>query len=168
MHRNFLLKRVENRFFLCIVAVVAQLLSLIWHFATPWTAARQASLSFTISQCFLKLMSIESVMPSKHLAPFSSCLQLFPASESFLIRQLFISVGQSTAASASASVFPMNIQDLFSLGLTSLISQSKGLPGVFSNTTVQKHQFFSAQLSLWSNSYISTWLLEKAELWLSI
>ena len=80
---------------------------------------------------------------------------------------VFASGGQSIGASASASVLPMNIQDWFPLGLTGLISlQSNGLSRVFSNTTVQKHQFFSAQLSLYSNSHIHTWLLEKSELWL--
>ena len=75
--------------------------------------------------------------------------------------------GQSTGASASASVLPMNIQHLFPLGLTGLISsQSKGLSEVFSNTTVWKHHFFSTQPSLWSNSHIHTWLLEKPWLWL--
>ena len=162
MHRNFFWEIVKNRFFLCIVAVVVQSLSLVWHFATPWPAAHEPSLSFAISQCFLILMSFESVMPSNHLVPFYPCLQTFPASESFLIHQLFTSGGQSIGVSASASVFPMNIQDWFSLGLTSLISsQSKGLPGIFSNTTVQKHQFFGIQHSLWSKSLIHTCLLEK-------
>ena len=83
--------------------------------------------------------------------PFSSCLQSFPTSGSFPISQFFVSGGQSIGVSASASVLPMNIQDWFPLGWTGLISlQSKGLSRVFSNTTVQKHQFFSAQLSLWS------------------
>ena len=96
--------------------------------------------------------------------PFSSCLQSFLASGSFPVSQLFTSGGQSigASASASASVLQMNIQDWFPLGLTSLISlQSKGLSRVFSNTTLQKHQFFCAQLSLWSNSHIHTWPLEK-------
>ena len=85
--------------------------------------------------------------------PFSSCLQSFPASMSFPMSQFFTSGGQSIEASASASVIPMNIQDWFSLRLTSLISfKSKGLLRVFSNTTVQKHQFFGSQLPLWSNS----------------
>ena len=88
--------------------------------------------------------------------PFFSCLQSLPASWSFPKSQFFPSRGQSTRASASASVLPLNIQYWFSLGLTCLISlQSKGLPRVSSNTTVQKHQFFSTQLSLWSNSHIS-------------
>ena len=86
---------------------------------------------------------------SSSVVPFSSHLQSFPASGSFLKSQFFASGGQNIGTSTSASVLPMNIQDLFPLGLTGLISlQSKGLPGVFSNTTIQKHQFFSAQLSL--------------------
>ena len=98
---------------------------------------------------------------SSSVIPFSSCLQSFPASGSFPVSQFFTSGGQRIGVSASASVFPMNIQDWFPLGWTDLISlKSKGLSRVF-NTTVQKHQFFSAQLSLWSNSHIHTWLLEK-------
>ena len=99
---------------------------------------------------------------SSSVVPFSSCLQSFPASGSFPMGQFFTSGGQSIGVSASASVFPMNIHGWFPLELTGLISlQSKGLSRVFSNTTVQKHQFFNAQLSLWSNSHIHTWLLEK-------
>ena len=86
--------------------------------------------------------------------PFSSCLQFFPASESSLVSQFFTSGSQSIGNSASASVLPMNIQDLLPLGLTGLIPlQSKGLSRVFSNTTVQKHQYFSGQCSSWSNSH---------------
>ena len=86
---------------------------------------------------------------SSSVVPFSSCLQSFPASGSFQMSQLFTSGGQSTAVSASTSVLPMNIQDRLPLGWTDWISlQSKGLSRVFSNTTVQKHQFFSPQLSL--------------------
>ena len=110
----------------------------------------------------LKLMSIESVMPSNLLIPFSSCLQSFLASGSFAVSRLFASGSQSIGASASASVLPMNIQGWFPLGLTGFMSlQSKELLRVFSNTTVQKHQFLDTQLSLWSNSHIHTWLLEK-------
>ena len=99
---------------------------------------------------------------SSSVFPFSSHLQSFPASRSFLMSQPFTSGAQSIGASASASVLPMNIQDWFPLELTGLISlQFKGLSRVFSSTTVQKHQFFGAQLSLWSNSHIHTWLLEK-------
>ena len=142
-----------------------QSLSCVWLFATPWIAARQASLSITNSQSSLKLMSVESVMPPNHLTlvvPFSSHLRSSPASGSFPVSQFFPSGGQSIGVSASASVPPKNIQDWFPLRWTGLISlQSKGLSRVFSNTTVQKHQFFSTQLSLQSNSHIHTWLLEK-------
>ena len=87
--------------------------------------------------------------------PFSSHCQSFPASGTFQMSQFFESGGQRIAVSASASVLPMNIQDWFPLGYTGLISlQSKGRWGVSSNTTVQKHQFFGTQLSLWSNSHI--------------
>ena len=135
-----------------------QLLSHVRLFANPWTAARQASLSITNSRSLLKLMSIESVTPFNHLIlchPFSSHLQSFPASRSFQMSQFFTSGGQSIGASASPSVLPMNIPDGFPLGLTDLIFlQSKGLSRVFSNPTVQKHQFFDTHLSLWSNSVL--------------
>ena len=99
---------------------------------------------------------------SSSVVPFSSRLQFFPVSGSFQMSQLFALGGQSIGVSASASVLPMNIQDWAPLGLTGWISlQSKGLSRVFSNTTIQKHQFFGAQLSLYSNSHIHTWLLEK-------
>ena len=99
---------------------------------------------------------------SSSVVPFSSHLQSFPASGSFPNSQIFASCGQSIGVSVSALVLPMNIQDGFPLGLTGLISlQAKGLSRVFSNTTVQKHQFFGAQLSLQSNSNIHTWLLGK-------
>ena len=97
----------------------------------------------------------DAIQPS-HPYPFS-CLQSFPASGSFQMSQLFTSGGQSIGVSVSASVLPVNIQDLFPLGLASLISlQSRGLARVFSNTTVQKHQFFGTQLSSQSNSHIHT------------
>ena len=97
---------------------------------------------------------------STSVIPFFSCLKSFPASGPFQMSQLFTSSGQSTGA--SASVLPMNIQGWFTLGLTGLISlQSKRLSRVFSNTRVRKHQFFGTQPSLWSNSYISTWLQKK-------
>ena len=117
---------------------------------TPWTAPHQTFLSFTISQSLFKLMSIESAMHpivSSSFAPFSSCLQSFPASESFPVSQLFASGGQSVGASPSASVLPMNIQGWFPLELTGLISlQSKGLSRVFSSTAVRKYQFLGALL----------------------
>ena len=99
---------------------------------------------------------------SSSVFPFSSCPQSLPASGSFPMSQLFTSGAQSIGVSASASVLPMNTQDWSPLGWTGWISlQSKGLSRVFSNTTVQKHQFFSAQLSSLSNSHIHTWPLEK-------
>ena len=99
---------------------------------------------------------------SSSVVPFSSCLQSLPASESFSMSQLFASGGQIIGVSASASVLPMNTQDWFPLEWTGWISlQSKGLSRVFSNTTLQKHQFFGAQLSSQSNSPIHTWPLEK-------
>ena len=99
---------------------------------------------------------------SSSVGTFSACFQYFPAKGSFPMSQFFASGGQSIGVSASAAVLPMTIQDWFSLELTAFISlQSKELSGVFSNTTVQKHQFFGAHLSLWSNSHIPTWLLEK-------
>ena len=101
---------------------------------------------------------------SSSVIPFSSCPQSFPPSGSFSVSQFFTSGGQSDGVSASASILPKNIQNWFPLGWTSWLSlQSKGLSRVFSNTTVQRHQFFGAQLSLWSKSHIHTWLLE---LWL--
>ena len=124
-----------------------QSFSYVQLFVTPWTAAQQASLSITNSQSLLKLMSIESVISSS-VGPFS-CLQSFPASGSFPISQFFASGGQRFGISASASVLAMNTQDWFPLGWTGWISLlSKGLSRVFSNTTVQKHQFFGTQLSL--------------------
>ena len=99
---------------------------------------------------------------SPSVVPFSSRLQSFPASGSFQMSQFFTSGGQSSGVSASASVLPMNIQDWYPLGWTSWIFlQSKGLSRVFSNTTVQKHQFFGTQLSSQSNTHIHTWPLEK-------
>ena len=128
-----------------------QLLSHVRLSVTPWTAACQGSLSITNSQSLLKLMFIESMMPSNHLmlcCPLSH-LQSFPASGSFQMSHFFISGDQNTGVSASASVLPMNIQNWFPLGWTGWISLlSKGLSGVFSSATVQKHQFFGAQRSL--------------------
>ena len=113
-----------------------------------------------LSPCPLSWWCHPTILSS--VIPFSFCPQSFPASRSFQISQLFASSGQSIGVSASTSVLPMNTQDWSLLGWTSWISlQSKGLSRIFSNTTVQKHQFFCAQLSLYSNSYIHTWLLEK-------
>ena len=154
--------------FLCYCLTVANHMQL---FATPWTAAHQAPLSTTVSWNLLKFMSIESVMLSNHLilchSPSLFAFQSFPESGSgfFPVSRLLASIRQSIEA--SASVLPVNIQGWFTLGLTSLISLlSKGLSRVFSRTTIQKHQFFSTQTSLKSNSHIHTWLLKKLQLWL--
>ena len=137
-----------------------QSLSHVWLFAIPWTAACQTSLSITNSWSLPKLMSIGSVMPSSHLILCCSLL-LLPMS------QLFAWGGQSIEVSALASVLPKNTQDWSPLEWTGWISlQSKGLSGVFSNTIVQKHQFFGTQLSSQSKSHIHTWPLEKPWPWL--
>ena len=109
----------------------------------------------------------DAIQPSNPVVPFSSCPQSLPASGSFPMSQLLASGGPSTGVSASASVRPMNTQDSSPLGWTDWISlQSKGLSRVFSNTTVQNHRFFGAQLSSQSNSHIHTWPLEKPQPWL--
>ena len=132
--------------------VAFQLLSCVQLFETPWTAPCQASLSITNSWSLLKVMCTESVMPSNLLVLYHPLLLLpsiFPNIGSFPMSQLFALGGQSIRVSASTSVLPMNTQDWSCLGWTGWISlQSKGLSRVFSNTTVQKHQFFGAQLSL--------------------
>ena len=144
-----------------------QSLSSVQLFATSWTAARQASLSITNSRSLLKLTSIESVMPSNYLIlchPLILLPSIFPSIRVFSNESVLPipSDGQSIGVSALASVLPMNTQDWSSLGWTGWTSlQSKGLSRFFSNTTVQKHQFFSAQLSSQSNSHIHTWPLEK-------
>ena len=126
--------------------------SVISDSATPWTAARQASLSVTNSRSLLKLMSITSVMLTNHLIlchPLLLLPSIFPSIRVFSVSQFFTSGSQNIGVSASASVLPMSIQDWFPLGWIGWISlQSKGLSRVFSNTTVQKHQFFGAQLCL--------------------
>ena len=146
------------------MASSVQLLHHVRLFATLWTTARQSSLSITTPGVYSRLCSLSwwchptiyfSVVPFSHL-------QSFPESGSFQKSQFFASGGQSIGVSASASVLPMNSQDWFPLGWTGWISlQSKGLSRVSPNTIVQKHQFFCAQLSLWSNFHIRTWLLEK-------
>ena len=130
---------------------------------TPWTAAYQVSLSFTSGICSNSCPLNRWCHPtiSSSATPFSSCPQCFPASGSFPMSWVFTSGGQSIGASASASVLPVNIQCWFLLGLTDLILLFKGLSIVFSSTTVQKHQLFGAQTSLWSNSHIYAWLLKK-------
>ena len=144
-----------------IVVVHVESLSGVRFFATPWTSAYQASLSLTISQSLLTPMSIESVMPFNLLIlcrPFFLLSSVFPGIRVFPVSWLFASGDQSIGGSASASA----LQGWFPLGLTGLISlMSKGLSRVLSSTTIQKHQFFRTQPSLWSNSHTHTWLLKK-------
>ena len=142
-----------------------QSLNRVWFFATQWIAARQASLSITNSQSSLKLMSIELVMPSSHLMLCRPLLLLSPIPPSIRVfsnESTLCTSGQSTGVSALASFLPEKSQGWSPSEWTAWISlQSKGLSRVFSNTTVQKHQFFGAQLSSQSNSHIHTWPLEK-------
>ena len=162
--------------FMCVLCSVAKLyltllnylfqaLSHVPVFMIAWNEACQSSLPFTISWSLLKFMSIELVMLSNYLI---LCCPFFPFAfnlsqhQSFPMSWLFALGGQNIGVSASASVLPMNIQGWFPSELTRLISlSSKGLSTVFPNTTIHKHQFFGAQPSLWSNSHIHTWLLEK-------
>ena len=136
-----------------------------WLFGTPWTAAHEESLSFTVFLSFHKLMSISRwsyPTMSSSVSPFSSCPHSFPALRSFPMSQLFTSGAQSVGASISACVLPVNIQDWFPSGLTGLIYLlSKALSSVFYNTTVWNHLFFNTQPCLRSKSLICTWLLEK-------
>ena len=142
-----------------------QSLSHVWLFATPWIAARQGSPSITSSWSLPKLMSIESVMPSSHLilcrpllllSPIPPSIRVFSNESTLHMRWPTIGV------SASTLVLPMNSRDWSPSEWTGWISlQSKGLSRVFSNTTVQKHQFFSAQASSQSNFHIHTWPQEK-------
>ena len=140
-------------------------LSRVQLFETPWTIACQASQSITNSQPLLNLISIESMMPSNHLILCYHLLlppSIFPRIRSFQLSRVFPSGGQSTGVSALASCLPQNTQDWSPLRWIGWVSlQSKGLSRVFSNTTVQKHQFFSTQLSLYSNCIVQTWLLKK-------
>ena len=154
------LPNTNKIFYNCLLVVVVQMLSPVRFFATPWTAAHQASLSFTISRvcsnscplnqwCYLTISSSAS--------PLSFCLQPFPSLGSYPMSWLFTSDGQSIGASGSSSVLPINIQGLFPLGLTGLIFFQ---PKELSKSLLKHHS------SLWSNSHIHTWLLEKLLLWL--
>ena len=147
-----------------------QSLSRVRLFATPWMAARQTSLSITSSRSSLRLMSIGSVMPSSHLTLCHPLLLLPPIPPSIRVfsnESTLAGGGQSTGASALASFLPKKSQGWSPSEWTGWISlQSKGLSRVFSNTTVQKHQFFSAQPSSQSNSHIHTWPQEKPQPWL--
>ena len=145
-------------------SVVNQLLGRVWLFATPWTAVCQASLSITNSRSLLKLMAIESVMPSNHLIlcwPLLLPPSIFPSIRVFS-NELILRIRWPKYWTFNFCISPSNkYSGLISFRIDWISLQSKGLSRVFSNTTVEKHQFFSAQLSLWSNSHIYTWLLEK-------
>ena len=164
-----------------IIIVVVQSLSRVWLFATPWAATRQVSLFFTISQSVLKLMSIKSVMPSNHLVlcrPLFLLLSIFPSIGVFFNESTFSSDGKSIRWPVSQlqhqsfqwifRVFLFCFVFVFSLW--DWLVSSPWCPSysqeVFSSTTVWKHQFFGVQPSLWSNSHIHAWILEKPYLWL--
>ena len=142
-----------------------QLLSHVWLFASPWTAACQASLSITNSQSLLKFMSTKSVIPSNYLIlgrPLLLLPWIFPSIQVFS-KESVLHVRWPKYWSFSFNISPSKeYSGLISLGLTGLISlQSKGLSRVFSSTTIQNHQFFGAQPSFWPKSHMYTWLLEK-------
>ena len=147
-----------------VLVVVVQSLSPVQLFVIPWTAACQVSLSFTVSQSLLRLMSIELVMASNHLILCCPLLLLPSIFPNIRVFYQWVSCSYQVAKVLEFQLQHQSFQWIFRtgcfLGWTALISlQSKGLSRVFSNTTVQK--FFSAQPSLWSNSHIHTWLLEK-------
>ena len=152
----------------CVISSV-QSLRRVWLFVTPWPAAHQASLSITNSRSLLKFMSIKSVMPSNHLILCHPLLlpSIFPSIRVFSSESV-LHIKWPKYWSFNFSISPSNeYSGLISFRMDCLIYlQSKGLPRVFSNTEVQKHQFFGTQLSLCSNSHIHTWLLEKPYLWL--
>ena len=144
---------------------LVQSLSPIWLFATPWTAACQAFPSFTISQNVLKLMPLDSVMSSNHLIlchPLLLLPSIFPSIKVFLMSQLFTSGDQSFEASASV----LEYSGLISFRVRFDLLAVQGTVKSLLQHQIQKHQFFSAQASLWSNSHIHTWLVEKPYLWL--
>ena len=157
MHKNWCVTKNMLLLFSCSV-----MSNSLWSHGQQHTRLLYPSLSLRVYSNSYPLNWWCHPTISSSVIPFSSCLQSLPSSGSFQMSQLFTSGGKSTGVSASASVLPMNIQDWSPLGWTDWISlQSKGLSRLFSNTTVQKHQFFGVQLSLQSNSHIYTWLLEK-------
>ena len=165
MYSKFQRRKLVKLQFSSVQFSSVQSLSPVQLFATPRITACQASLSITNSRSSLRFMSIESVMPSSHLIlcrPLLLLPQSLLESESFPMSQLFAWGGQSTGASAVASFLPKKSQGWSPSEWTGWISlQSRGLSRVFSNTTVQKHQFFSVQPSSQSNSHIHTWPQEK-------
>ena len=133
---------------------ICQTIKQVINLPSPTSGVYPNSCSLSHVHCHLTI--------SSSVVPFSSCLQSFPTSGSFQMSQLFASGGRNAGVAASMSVLPMNTQDWFPLEWTGWVFlQSKGLSRVFSSTTVQKHQFFSAQLSSQPNSHIHRWLLEK-------
>ena len=165
LYLDSLLCFTNQFFYLCIQFSSVQSLSRVRLFATPWIAARQASLSITSSGVHSDSHpSSPWCHPaiSSSVVPFSSCPQSLPASESFPVSQLFAQGGQSSGVSALASFLPKKSQGWSPTEWTGWLSlQSKGLSRVFSNTTVQKHQFFDTQPSSQSDSHIHTWPQEK-------
>ena len=158
----FILSFLISKIGIIVTFSSVQSLSRVRLFASPWITACQAYLSITSSRSSLKLTSIELAVPSSHLILCRPLLLLPSIPPSIRVFSNEPTLCQSTGVSASASVLPMNAQDRSPSGWTSWISlQSKGLSRVFTNTTVQKHQFFSAQLSSQSNSHIHTWPQEK-------
>ena len=155
IHSGMYLKKKQIQVRSVVVAAVVQLLScvqLLWPHGLQHSRPPCPSLSPRVGSNLCPLSQWCHPTIASSVISFSPCLQSFPASGSFPVSQLFESGGQTIGASALASVLPMNIQDWFPLGLTGLILQSKGLSRVFSNTTVWRHPFFGAQLSLWSNA----------------
>ena len=170
LYRVLYVRNSCSRLLMSLQFSSVQLLSGVWLFATPWTAAHQASLSITNSQSLLKLMSIKLVMPSNHLVlccPFLLLPSVFPSIRVFS-KGSVLHIRWPEDWSFNFSISPSNeYSGLISFRTDWLdLLVVKGLSRVFSNTTVQKHQFFGAQLSLWSNSHILTWLLAKQWLWL--
>ena len=148
--------------------VVVQSLSHVWLFGTPWTSAHQASLSFSISWNLLKLMSIESVMPSNHLILCRPLLLPSPPSIRVFTNESALCIRWPKYWSFTFSICPsIEYSGLISFRIDWFdLLAVQGTLRIFSSTTVQKHQFFGAQPSLWSNSHIHTWILEKPKLWL--
>ena len=155
----------EHRYKTCFLFIVGQSLSHVRLFVTPWTAACQACLSITNSRSLLKLISIKSVRPSNPLIfchPLLFLPSIFPNFRVFSNESTLLIRWPNNWNFSFSTILPVNIQGWCSLGLTGLISlPAKGLSRIFSSTMVQKCQFFGAQPSLWSNSHIHTWLLEK-------
>ena len=141
-----------------------QCLSCVWLFVTPWTAARQVSLSITNSWTLLKIMSIESMMPSNHLILCRPLLPSILPSIRVFSSESVVQIRWPKYWNFSFSISPSSEYSglsSFRMDWFDFLVIQRTLSRVFSNTMVQRHQFFSAQLSLWSNSHIHTWLLEK-------